>query len=585
MFSWINKIKIRIMDFVNRYPIVFMALVIIIFSLPCLNYHTISNTDEFSALAVPAYFAGYQWDINATWHGYGFTILFTPIFFIFNSFTVIYRIILVGVLLLLIGCACFIYKILKRFLGMDTRNAVAGALLYCVGAMSPYSEIPLSANSEVPFTFLFLLSVYLIFCAVEKEGKLGACLSILCGISMAYSSLIHSRALLMYVAVMITSIFITFLMKKKFKNILLIFLALMIAAIVFQMLDDKITGLVYNTDTIANSTSTVTGKIGKLFDVRRIYTGFKTFLCLNANIALYSCGISIFAVISAGVVLIDNLKYRQYNYYKLFLACLGLIGFLGMNYAISMDSVGPVNSGNYRWLSYIRYCRPFFGPLFIIMYEWLRTRKQSKAINWLVMAVLAGNVILVLEVLVPILSQSGYGLSYNILGHTQLAGIVGGVEDFYAIMLKLLLVIMGIEITVMRNKKSGFILASYFLFSCWIYFDFSRYYYYRDADNISKISGSVNFVSEIEDDTDIYYYGSTKYSYILRLALPDKKLNLSAEDKIEEAGENAVIITDKKSMGKYFEYTVALSDKEFAGTNSQNLYQLYLRKYADDDKK
>lgn len=564
-----------IKKYVCLHPFVSIGIVIFLFySYGIFKINTISNTDEFSSIAIPIKFAGYDINIDSTWHGYGFSILFTPLFMLLDSFTAVYKIMLCGMLVLLSAYGYLIYSILHRNFEIDSLKAIAGGLLAAIGAFAPFSEMPTSLMNEIPLAFIFMLVVSLTM-KVSFTGKNLFGNSLLCGILLAYCSLIHSRALVVYAALFIALMVTCFFYKDK--NFLImgvgIGISFLLCFLFVQYINDVIVNFAYDSiDNTLIDTKSTAGKIKKIFEFYRWPFAIKTFLCISANAAIASGGMSILGFIASFSLILKGIQ-RKISADKFFIAVVGVIAFYGMNFMISLDSIGPVMEGNYRWLSYIRYCRPFWGALFIVLYvRFFIEDIHNTKVKILFITLFLFCEFVIHNQLTPILLNSGYGLNYNIFGHLNLIKKYNlNVEFFYDLFLKTVL-LLSVFILIAKNCwKKCFI---YIIFSLFINIDFLNYNVRYSEYHETRINKSISIIESCDENTEIFCGGSKNYSYRLVLHFYGKEI-IKIPKEIDCEKSNAIYLSDNREYIQECNYVISLDENEYIGfNNTEFLYNL-----------
>lgn len=188
----------------NRYQMIIWLIIICLFFYFVPSIFGVSIVpDEFGYWAHSANALGYDWtDIASlgSYYSFGYSLILTPILFLFKDSIVAYRVAL-GVNFLLVGISAIIFqKILNKIFPKlnDLKKIFISAIAMLYPAWIFYSFMTLV---ESLLTFLFILSVYLMILYLEKPSlKTGIGLII----TLVYMYVVHMRMVAVLIAAVMT---------------------------------------------------------------------------------------------------------------------------------------------------------------------------------------------------------------------------------------------------------------------------------------------------------------------------------------------------------------------------------------------
>lgn len=580
-----NKVKKGIHPICSKW-ILFLIISAILIDGVYLTLDYMTNTDEFSSIAVPAYLSGKNWSdlcSNLDFHGYGSVILLSPFFQFLKTGVEIYKLCQVECLVFRIICMLLTFYIVHVFGGIEERESFFITVICNFSVISPEDGVALSAMTEVPLSLILLIVCYLILKIDEKQLRY----DIFLGVVLAISMVVHSRAIVVIGATVIVLLTYCVINKKITKNAIVFVLALAGCVYMVSLCDAEIQRVVYrlaegeqldtNTFTLA-STRTIP-YLAKLFDVELLKTICITFLSLLGSYTVYTFGFIWIVLISNIWYLISEVKNKfGKRDYKIdvfwYVVLFGVVSWLGMNVAISISSTGSVLAENYRWLTYIRYAKPFTWILSMTGMTILYKRNGTKQMILFVSFVLSILVIeLFLRVTVPILKDSGYGLGYSAFNRIFYEG--QDIESFFLVYGRIAILVL--LIFCLNGDKIIRSMIVYMLLSLIVFGQ--NYNYSKERDNVmGKLTNATTALissDEFESNVEIYYTGSNRFTMYLRMALPEQNMYyISNLSEVEEGVlERGIIIVDSidEQMQNMNCYTIMLDDNEFVLTDNSEI--------------
>ena len=175
--------------------------------------------DEFGYFSNAAYFAGLDWSSavnHIAYYSYGYSLLLTPLFWIFDTSAVIYKAAIVLNVLLIGGCYC-IAKLTAKKLAPALSGRLLNVVCFVVCLYPSYIAMSKIAHTETLQYFLFWLITYTVLSVSEKPKVWKTALLALAAVYM-YS--VHQRSLGTFIAVVIVIIVMFFKRRINWKHLI-----------------------------------------------------------------------------------------------------------------------------------------------------------------------------------------------------------------------------------------------------------------------------------------------------------------------------------------------------------------------------
>lgn len=562
-----------------------LVAVLILFHIPYFGFSTFSNSDEFTSLAVPAFLAGKDWGSVAKlsgFHGYGMTILLTPVFKLTENSVVLYQSVIALALLLKTGSMMVYYSILHRHLKLPTFVSAVTGLCCVMGPLAADDSCSLSAMGEIPLGFLFILLLYLIILiqkSKRKELKKIFFLSFSSGAVSAYGYTIHSRCLIIFVGLIVAFGVYKIVYKRNMVNPFGFLLGFAVVFFLAWLMTAFIKNNIYSIskgEKLANDTGAVLMSssylIKKLWNPEQLKQCLFLFLSLFSTVFLVSGGFICFGTGIGIFEILGGIRRGQASLLEerivFLVAFLGLMCFLGMNFTMALTATGHIENGDYRWLTYIRYAKPFLGPVLIIGIYGVYKRKNG-SIDWMVLALAVGSVFFINGYLSETLSGS-YGLNYSILNRIFYDSDKISVPDYLAVFSKVCLYLTILFLILKGRKKGELFVLLIFLQSSLVFFKQTEFYIGYNERMVNNTDTSVKLLNEgqlLERITVVSDAQRVTYSMYLQFALLNDRLECGTITDIENK-ENILFLTDRE-IGKGESgsiYGWKLDEKEYAYT-------------------
>lgn len=173
-------------------------------------------SDNIGVLIVPSILAGNDWSgliSNIAYYGWGYYILFTPLFLVTNNPYVIYYFICISNICVIGLLGMLIYHILVKYFQLTNKSLAVALAVLCTN----YALITASNfTNEVPALLaVWLVVFFLIKCCVNSECRRKQILyTIYLMLILVWASTVHTRLLLLWPAVAAGVLFVYFILKK-----------------------------------------------------------------------------------------------------------------------------------------------------------------------------------------------------------------------------------------------------------------------------------------------------------------------------------------------------------------------------------
>lgn len=355
-----------------------------------------TSTDELGAIVGAATLAGRDWSgviENSGYYGFGYYTFFFWLFKVTNSPDTIYRIIICSTAFLRVLIIPIAYYIAKNYLGIRNEKI----LIFSSMLMSwMYSSSIGTISNEYILELLSWLIILLICKVIEcqnyklKREILSFALIFVC----FYSLLIHTRALTLIIAILVT-----LLGYSVYKRKLNMFAFIAVGIGLVYIVANKIINLYQNDiygitgQTLRNSTVEVASNV-KLFDLEVWSVWFHMLLGLLNTEILVTGGFFLVSIV-AFIMYIINLYKKRYMYnneycniiLSISVLCMGAVicAFLLSNWFTGIlecwNQEGENNSYAYKGLTYIRYWNVFLPPFILCSISILEHLNFNKIIN------------------------------------------------------------------------------------------------------------------------------------------------------------------------------------------------------------
>lgn len=535
-----------------------------------LPLHT--STDELGAIVGAAALAGRDWSgviENSGYYGFAYYSLFFGVFKLTTSPIIIYRTIIITTSFLRVLIIPIAYYIAKYYLKIKSE-----AVLYLCSILMPFlytTSVGVISNEYI--LELLVWVIILLVCKIMQyqdnkvKRNIYFCLLIL---SCFYSLLIHTRALVLIIAVAITFLLISIIDKNRQNRCWLLFLSIgiLVSYLVSKVIISFYQSQIYKKsgEELRNATYVVSTKLS-IFDSDTWSVWFHMLLGILNSEVLVTGSLFLIAIITFCFYLFDLKKgfireERKYCNIIFFISalCIGgtICAFLASPWFEGMlsswEMKGMEAAYSYKGLTYIRYWDIFTPPFILCSISVLNQLKYKKILN------MAAAIYVLLQVcfmnfILPLIQQNVSAASpfFGLAGYHFEDGVS---SDFYDKALIISTLVFLLIFIFIRTKYKNGILILLFLFM--FFQQNNKVYLY---DNKVKEAMASKVMASFEKKCELEIQGINIDNIYLCNVSPNLdanwKLNSIAQfyfneytlqEKIpEQMGENDIIISDGKS--------------------------------------
>lgn len=578
--------------------IVYLSYIVgMIKSLPL---HT--STDELGAIIGAATLAGRDWSgvvANSGYYGFGYYSLFFLLFRLTNSPIIIYHVITITTSFFRVLIIPIAYYIAKCYLQIKSERA-----LYLCSMLMPFlysTSVGIISNEYVLELMIWI--IILLVCKViqqqDNKFKRTIYLSVLFLVCF-YSLFIHTRALVIIIAVLATFFVNCIIDKSRYNKVLFLFvlIGIMASYLISKELISSYQAQIYGkkSEEIRNATVVVSTQFS-IFNSDTWSVWFHMLLGIINSEVLVTGGLFLICVI-AFCFYILKLKKRivwKENVYCNVIFCISVLcmgaticafllssWFEGMLNTWGLEGAG--NNYSYKGLTYIRYWNIYMPPFILSSIGVLKCLNYKKILS------IAGVIYILIQVcfmnfIIPLIQKNGSAASpfFGLAGY-HFGDEVSENLYYKVIIISSLIFLLIFILSHTKYKKGILLLAFFFMF----FQQNSKVYLYDNKVKetmASKILTSYREKCELERQgihiDQIYLYNVSqnsdsnwKLNSIAQFYFNEYTLQ---EKMPEQMGKNDIIITDGKSediQRKYKGiYCYILDENEIWYTylNSKNL--------------
>lgn len=340
------------------------------------------SADEVYTISNAAFFAGY--DVSSymsqrMFYNFGYTMFLAPLYKIFHDPVVIYRFMLAVNGIIHAWIAVIAYYIMQKKLQASKITSCAIALVSVCNAIGLFFNGFI--YSELPLSVVVWLCLLLLLELVDAKGKKRIILSGVAGFVLAYSYILHSRCLILFVTMGIL-VFLYLIIYKKWIVQPISFAAVFaVCMLAEQKLLQYVQANLYLQKAGAqmkNSVSYVAENTG-----RNAITGWESikrvilhFMSLAGAMTIQTAGIlTIITVVVLYYVVkhFKKLRKGEENPGLFLMIVFSVISLWGMVACISL-----LGSNKWFFLVYVRYFAPFLGPFLMSGLYLMKMNKELK---------------------------------------------------------------------------------------------------------------------------------------------------------------------------------------------------------------
>lgn len=369
-------------------------------------FRTVS--DEFNTLSVMALINGKNWSevvCNGGYYGFGYTALYSPLFFLIKDPIALYRTILVIQSFLQASVAVLAYHLLKKYF-----HVTKDGLLFVSSVACSYMVVTrtMLVFNEHGLIFCSWLIAWLLLRLVNENTKTRD--TILLMLLMSYTLTMHTRSWIFWIGFACTFVFYAITRRKVLVSPVPAAIAGGVGVVACRFLVKYVQGILWymeSGETIRNSALKI-NKFDLFLDVNSWQAWLNTIMGLFNSFALISGGLLLMAfamlvyyvyVLGKKVVVKDAAENVDDNS-MILIVYFGLM-IVGTIFAISirwlpqtmeamMEGVGSTKYG-LKAVTYARYAAPFCGPVLLAVIAFMdrRLSEFKKLYNYVVFAAFA----------------------------------------------------------------------------------------------------------------------------------------------------------------------------------------------------
>lgn len=358
-------------------------------------------SDNIGSLVLPATLAGRDWsgllDGGIAYYGWGYYILFTPVFVLTHNPSIIYTVVCAINIIVLGLISVLIFHIATKFLSLDKSVYAVMLAVICSGYVTFYAW---NFTAELPSLLVVWLTAWVMLKAhsVVDRKKAAICYSVLLALLITYSYNIHTRLIILLPAVIAACLFFYIVYKKWCIHFPAFLGASALGFLLARALKAEIISSLWNVSSM-NELRNATINVGSYVD--RFTGTFKAVVDIWLS-NLYKLNLETYGMMTICVVVIvpffckllfrkgnEDLTENRVISEKVFIllsvfgaALAGTIMTLPLYYASSIAAGYNEGIENSRFsaLSYIRYYYIYFGPVFIAVVTLIY--KKIVSVTW-----------------------------------------------------------------------------------------------------------------------------------------------------------------------------------------------------------
>ena len=531
----------------NRFEIALYLLMFLINTAYSLWLNVPTIADENGTMANAAFLSGiYDWStcysssLELYW-GYGYSIFYIPLFFLFNNMKIIYKLALIINAFFISFIPFFAYKLQLNYFDIKERKLIFFSSL-CVGLFPAYTILSKFAWNETMLALLPWIIIYVFFELTTMKSRMKKkLLSGLLGFLLIYSYAVHGRGLAIMLATFTCIVVYWIITRKKIIDIASFFIMMITCYLIdYRIKKIIIDDLIQVEESQARNTlqSILSGSMLEAFKPVNFFSIFKGFMGQSYYIVATTFGIIIIAVIvlyiyAKKILVIKVYQEKDVNkfLFGLYSCMLALITIIMSTTFFSASYItGAVKRREYfiygRYNEVVCALGIFFVIQFFISGERLNKRYRNIGFAIIIFILLWGTLITSREIIsraeIPLSSVMVSGLvgfaGRNFLGETQLCNFI--------YILLWVIIIQGVFQVFLSEKHT--ILSTLFITGVFIY---SSNYYLNNVlyinsnayeKRIDKFSLAFSPIYDLNSEyPNIYLSRMTDRSMSIQFALAD----------------------------------------------------------------
>lgn len=560
-------------EYLLKYIIV---LLIIVYYFPVLFSKMYISTDEFSALAVPAILSGVDWEATMSFHSYhgiGYTILMTPWFYLCNSYKSVHFVVVIYGIFVKIVSAEILYDIFETHFKLNTVLAFIMSITYVCGPSSGDSY-GISTLSEAPFSLCLIIAVWSYLNYRKSGRKKWKAISI---IAVLYTYTIHSRSLILFIALILVFL-VSIIKKRKLEKKYILFLAgIFVTFLIIKIGANSVQDILFNVsdgEELVNDPSTVLAassyQLEKVFDIKLLVTIIQIGGSLLFSQCMLTLGVGAASIGACIYTILINRK-KQENVEMIYISLLALLCIFGMDFAIGIQATGRIEEGNYAWLTYTRYAEPFWVLAYIVFVYYL-SQKITPSLKIIFLISTMFEIIYIGKYLVGMLGE--YGLQNSVIN--RIFYYNQPIECYLRVFCKIGLMFVVVFILICNcDKRKNIFFVGLMVGLLIINFQYIDYYLEKEESEYTSVAETATILNKLNDEFDnLKIYANPDkiiYSSKIQYVLFDKATIKYANEK-NSLKDNIVYISNSRRDYKSEKYIIEVSENQYIFTSNDDIY-------------
>lgn len=589
-----NKIGMFFLKY--KYAVVLYLITFLINIFWCTFFPYPYGMDEHGVLANAAYLSGkYNWSACYSsslpyYWGYGLSVLYVPLFRLFDDVDFIYKSCLCMNSILVSFIPIFAYQISIKVIKNADQKLCFGAAL-CIGCYPFFTTISKWTLNDIALVFIHWLIAFLLVELLSEHEYIKKIffMYVFLGFLAVYAYAIHGRGLAILTGTIFITIIISFLKKEK---IILCFSFVPTIAITW-VIDSKIKKLIMENliqvplEETGNTAQNVLKYIDPSnFDLQSIISIAKgawgqVFYAMTSTIGLGTLFIILFIYIV--FVIKQNIYKRIYTTGYKMLCWYALLTFLlafGISVGFIMNTYATGAAPSWEYYIYGRYIETIYPMCLFVVFLFVVSKVPIKKSQYLASLFIFLFIITVtlLKVVPEIEMRKDLGFGYGSV--TSILGFAGkeigthqvGLKNFLLLSVISLVILMISYLLLLKKRRMTFFVL---LAVCFTYLSsFAIKNYMLPSNNgrykwITELRESVKDVYSLSDEySEVYLSSIVQRPIYMQYALP--KLNMhyitpevDQYQKLSSMKKNSFIFSYKdEKFEQFIDNCYKLEDKQ-----------------------
>ena len=374
--------------------------------------------DNIGILFVPASLAGRDWTdliVQTPYYGWAYYILYTPLFCLFkNPYYLYSSICILNIFVLALICV-LIYHILIKFFNFRKNIGTACIAVICSTYAIIYSW---NFSSELPaLLIVWILAFFLLRACISIDArKKNAVYSFIVAMIIAYAYNVHTRLIMLVIAVSGAIVIFRIIYKKWFVQPIVFGGTFLCGFLLAKFLKGEVVNRFWRVESVGdlhNATTAIdkyvenfTGTFRVIVDI--IISNFMKLNLETRGVMIICCIVVLGFLIKLIVSVAKKEELKEKT--QIHQCCVVLISVFGIALVgtifalplyygseIAAGYASGTENGHFSAFSYLRYFYMYFGPLFVSMMV-LLIKEKEQLLNNKLRYIVGGTILLALYV-------------------------------------------------------------------------------------------------------------------------------------------------------------------------------------------